>query len=426
MASANHQLTIRILIALLAGMLLGCFLYYLNSFQAVSESSFFQQLFDVSVNGIAFAGGKIFVASLKVMVVPLVFVSLIMGIANMGSGGRLGVIAIKTLIFYIATTCVAISIALLLGAVIQPGAASDGVSAAVAPAINQPPGFWQVVIDMFPSNIVNAMAEGKMLQVIVFAVLFGIALITTKEDTEQVMSFFQQLDRVIMRMVMILMQLAPYGVFCLVFSIFATLGWGELKSMAWYFVTVVLALLVHGFLTYGLILKLIARLPVIPFYSKITRLWLFSFSTASSAASIPVTLDVVENDLGVSKRVSAFTVPLGATINMDGTAIMQGVATAFIAQYYGIDIGITGDLTVIATATLASVGTAAVPGVGLITLSLVLVQVGLPVEGIGLIIAVDRLLDMMRTSVNVTGDSLASVLIAKTEDLFDKTRYCKS
>ena len=264
-----------------------------------------------------------------------------------------------------------------------------------------------------------------MLQVIVFAILFGIAISRSKQFGERVLKSFESLNAVIMEMIMMLMQLAPYGVFCLLAKIFYSTGFDLIQQLLAYFFTVVMALMIHAFLIYTLLLRLFTGFSPSQFLRHLRPVLMFGFSTASSNATMPITLDTVQKKMGVNKSVAAFTVPLGATINMDGTAIMQGVATVFIAQAYQIDISIVGYLTVILTATLASIGTAGVPGVGLITLALVLQQVGLPVEGIALIIGVDRLLDMLRTAVNLTGDSLVACVVANSEQAIDKHIFNK-
>ncbi|MEL7045796.1 MAG: dicarboxylate/amino acid:cation symporter, partial [Pseudomonadota bacterium] len=252
---------------------------------------------------------------------------------------------------------------------------------------------------------------------------FGYALSRAGEAGQRMGAFFSDLEAVVMKMVGVLMQLAPYGVFALLARLFADMGLGAILDLAAYFLTVLGVLLLHGLVTYSILLRGLGGLPPQVMWRKMRSVWAFAFSTASSGATLPVPLRTVEKKLGVDCSVAGFTVPLGATINMDGTAIMQGVATVFIAQVYGVDLSMGAYLTVILTATLASVGTAAVPGVGLITLAMVLNQAGLPVEGIALIIGVDRLLDMVRTAVNVTGDATASVVVSKSEGQFDPDVY---
>ncbi len=376
----------------------------------------------VLVEGLFDVGGQIFVASLKVLVVPLVFVSLVCGTCSLGDNHRMGAMAFKTLALYMLTTAVAIALALLVGNLVRPGDGINLLSDAVFTA-SEPPPLKQVLIDIFPRNPFQAMAEGNMLQVIVFSLLLGVAISRSGESGSRLAQLFDDFNHVILKMVTFLMHVAPYGIFCLLAKLFAGLGVGAIADLALYFVTIAGVLLLHGLGVYSLILRLLTPLNPWILLQKLRPVMLFAFSTSSSSATMPVTLRAVERRLGVDNRVASFTIPLGATINMDGTAIMQGVATAFIAQAYNIDIGLSGYLMVILTATLASVGTAGVPGVGLITLAMVLQQVGLPVEGIALIIGVDRLLDMMRTAVNVTGDSMVSTVVAHSEGLLDRQRF---
>jgi Na+/H+-dicarboxylate symporter len=415
------SLTNRILIAMAAGILLGS-LISLVSHSAAAPEYLRTLLNEYLVGGLFDVIGRIFVASLKLLVVPLVFVSLICGSSSLGTSSRMGPIAGKTLFFYLITTALAVTAALTFAVLIGPG---NGVVLA-AEAVYQPaepPLLTDVLVNIFPSNPVQAMAEGKMLQIIVFALLFGFAISRAGEPGRRIASFFRDMEAVVMKMVEILMSLAPYGVFALLAKLFATLGISAILDLAAYFFTVLSVLLFHALVVYSLLLKGLTGLSPAILLSKMRPVWAFAFSTASSGATIPVTLRTVERRMGVHNSVAGFTVPLGATINMDGTAIMQGVATVFIAEVYGVDLSMAGYLTVILTATLASVGTAAVPGVGLITLAMVLTQVGLPVEGIALIIGVDRLLDMVRTAVNVTGDSVVSIIVANSEKQFDKNVF---
>jgi len=383
--------------------------------------------YDIWLEKIVFLGlfdivGSIFVASLKLLVVPMVFVSLTCGTASLSGHGNMGAMAAKTVGLYLMTTAIAITIALSIALIMEPGSGDQFNSQLTTDAsyvAKDAPPLKNVLINIIPSNPIKAMAEGNMLQVIVFALLFGIAISRSGEFGIKIAKSFESLNEVIMEMVMILMRLAPYGIFCLLAKIFYATGFDLIQQLFAYFITVVMALLFHGAIIYTGILKLFTGLSPITFLKHMRPVMMFGFSTASSNATMPVTLETVEEKMGVKNSVASFTVPLGATINMDGTAIMQGVAAVFIAQAYQIDIGIAGYLTVVLTATLASIGTAGVPGVGLVTLALVLQQVGLPVEGIALIIGVDRLLDMLRTALNVTGDSVVSCVVAKSENAID-------
>lgn len=410
-------LTQRILIGMSLGILLGSALNFL--FQAnLLPADLAERVQRYAIMGLFDTVGQIFVRSLKLLVVPMVFVSLVLGSASLGTSARMGPMAAKTIGLYLVTTCLAITLALVLATIIQPGGGMEK-AAPVEYVAKEAPSLKDVVINMFPTNPVDAMAQGSMLQLIIFSILLGVALARVGEVGQPVQRFFESLNEIIMKMVLMLMHLAPYGVFALLVKVFATEGLGAIADLARYFFTVVLALLLHASLVYGGCLSFLSGLNPLRFLRNIRPAILFGFSTASSNATLPVTMEVAKDRLGIHRSVGSFTLPLGATINMDGTAIMQGVATVFIAQVYGVDLGMSEFIQVILTATLASIGTAGVPGVGLIMLSMVLGQAGLPVEGIALIIGVDRLLDMMRTAVNITGDSMVATVVAKSESAID-------
>lgn len=408
------SLTARVILGMVAGILTGFAIRTLFADNGFVDAYIVNGLFEV--------GGKIFIASLKMLVVPLVFVSLVCGTSSLKDLSTLGRMGGKTLAFYITTTAIAISLALTMGTIFQPGSGAD-LTAASSFKSTDAPSLGQVIINMFPTNPINAMAEGKTLQVIVFAVLLGIAISAAGKPGERIAALFDDLNAVIMKLVALLMNIAPYGVFFLMAKLFTGLGLGAIMNLAEYFVVLTATLLIHGFVTYGLMLKSFSGLSPMTFFRKMEDAVMFAFSTASSNATIPVTMETAKNRFGVDNKVASFTIPLGATVNMDGTAIMQGVATAFIAQAFNIDLSMGDYLTVILTATLASIGTAGVPGVGLVMLAMVLNQVGLPLEGIALIMGVDRLLDMIRTAVNITGDSCVTCIVAKSENALDETRF---
>ena len=410
------SLTQRILIAMGVGISLGALLQWL----ALPQDHLFNA---VVLNGFIDGGGRIFIALLKMLVVPLVFVSLVCGAASLGDTGSVGRLGGKTIGLYLVTTAVAVSLAMLIALTTDPGLGGESAGGMASASTFEPktaPSVKDTFINVVPSNPIAAMADGKMLQVILFALLFGLALSKAGASGEKLRAFFSDLNAVMMRLISMIIALTPIGVFCLMTQLGATLGLAEIAKVAMYFATIVIALLVHASLVYPLLLKTLTGLNPLVFLGKMREALLVAFSTSSSGATLPVTLRTVEHKLGVQNNVASFAVPLGATINMDGTAIMQGVATVFIAQFYGIDLGLGALLTVVLTATLASIGTAAVPGVGLITLTLVLDQVGLPVEGIALIIGVDRLLDMLRTAVNVTGDATVATIVASSEGQLDR------
>ncbi|HFQ5377396.1 TPA: dicarboxylate/amino acid:cation symporter [Vibrio vulnificus] len=408
------SLTGRVILGMVAGILTGF------AIRALFADNGFVDAY--IVNGLFEVGGKIFIASLKMLVVPLIFVSLVCGTSSLKDISTLGRMGGKTLAFYITTTAVAITLALTMGTVFQPGAGAD-LTAASSFKSAEAPSLGQVIIDMFPTNPISAMAEGKTLQVIVFALLFGIAISAAGKPGERIAAIFSDLNEVIMKLVALLMNLAPYGVFFLMAKLFTGLGLGAIINLGEYFLVLTATLLIHGLVTYSLMLKGFTGLNPLTFLKKMEDAIMFAFSTASSNATIPATMETVKNRLGVDNKIASFTVPLGATVNMDGTAIMQGVATAFIAQAFNIDLSMGDYMMVILTATLASIGTAGVPGVGLVMLAMVLNQVGLPLEGIALIMGVDRLLDMIRTAVNITGDACVSVIVAKSEGALDLERF---
>ncbi|MFL2656602.1 MAG: dicarboxylate/amino acid:cation symporter, partial [Burkholderiaceae bacterium] len=389
------ELTVRILLAMIFGIVIGLATQFLE----LSENSF---LFTYFFNGLIEAGGQIFVVSLKMVVVPLVFISLTNGAASLGASGSVGRLGGKTIGFYLLTTALAVSMALLVALIVNPGIGSSDKDNVPVQTYTptEAPSVLETLINIFPSNPVAAMAEGKMLQVIVFALFFGIAISKSGEAGKKISDVFENANVILMKLIMMIVSLAPYGVFCLMVKLGLSVGLSEITKLAAYFFTVVGVLIIHGLIVYPLLLMIISRVNPLVFLRKMREPIMVAFSTSSSGATMPVTMRTVETKLGVNKRVSSFAVPLGATINMDGTAIMQGVATVFISQFYGISLTPDQYLMVILTATLASIGTAAVPGVGLVMLTMVLAQVGLPVEGIGLIIGVDRLLDMLRTAVN--------------------------
>ena len=407
-------LTRQILIGLVAGMAFGVVLNQVGTEHAFTE---------FMVEGIFYVGGQIFLASLKLLVVPLVLVSLTCGTAALEDVTKLGRIGGKTLALYLTTTAIAISLAIVAAILVAPGAGFDLPTEAVGYAAKEAPGLAQTLINIFPDNPFQAMSEGRMLQVIVFAVLMGIAMTLAGEAGRDLLRVFQSANAVIMKLVFLLMKIAPYGVFCLIARVFSTQGIDAFEQLAKYFLVVLGVLFVHISVTYPTLLIVLGRLNPIVFFRKIRAPMTVAFSTASSGATLPVTLRTTEERLGVDGSIASFTVPLGATINMDGTAIMQGVATVFIAQAYEVSLGPSDYLMVVVTATLASIGTAGVPGVGTLMLAMVLKQMNLPVEGIGLILGVDRLLDMTRTAVNISGDAAVSCIVARSEGKLDLEKF---
>jgi Na+/H+-dicarboxylate symporter len=419
------SLTARILIAMALGLLVGVLIRLIIGDQpdAILQVGTLQLgLKSILVDSIFHAGGQIFLASLKMLVVPLVLVSLVCGTASLKDVSTLGRIGRKSMGLFILTTALAIAIAIVFALIVSPGVGVNMPTDAKY-TVSEIKSVTQVFIDMFPTNPIDAMAKGEMLQIIVFAVLFGLAITLSGSVGERIRLFFEDLNVVVMKLVEIVMHFSPYGVFFLMAKLFTTLELKNLENIGEYFAVVFFALIFHAFVVYGAFVMFAARLNPLTFFKKMRETAMFAFSTASSNATVASNLATTTHKLGVSNKVSSFTVPLGATINMDGTAIMQGVATVFIAQVYNIDLSTSDYLMVILTATLASIGTAGVPGVGLVMLAMVLEQVGIPIDGIALILGIDRLLDMTRTAVNVTGDAMVSCLVAKSEGVLDEKIY---
>jgi Na+/H+-dicarboxylate symporter len=407
------SLTRQILVAMLLGMALGATSHYLLPAGHGGTVAVFWQTW-VTGGLLALVAG-LFMALLKMLVVPLVFVSLVCGVTSSSAElSRLGRLGAATFALYVITTACAVVIALVVATLIQPGSGIDlGSATFSAPPT---PSVLQVLLDLVPANAFAAFAQGNLLQVIVFALFVGVAIVKTGERAQKIRTLFSEADAVMLELVGIVMRLAPYGVFALVARLFADKGLDLFAGLAWYAFALLLALAIHVTLVYMPLLTWGARISPTLFFSRFREPMLVAFSTASSAATLPVTLRTVEQRLGVPRDIASFTLPLGATVNMDGTAIMQGVATCFIAQAYGIDLSAGAWLAIIATATLASIGTAAVPSAGLVTLTLVLTQVGLPFDAIGIIIGIDRFLDMARTTVNVTGDAVVTTVIARRQN----------
>lgn len=374
------------------------------------------------VDGVFAVVGQVFISLLKMLVVPLVFISLVCGASSLSDPKMLGRVGGKTIILYLFTTAIAVTMALGAAVIFKPGVGATPATSVETQIAAATP-FTEVLIDMVPTNPIASMAEGEMLPIIFFAVLLGISITLTKDAGTRISAWFNDMNTIIMKLVSIVMEFAPYGVFALIAILTATSSAADFVALGRYVILVFAVLFIHALIVYPTILYLLGRLNPFVFLKKLKAVMLFAFTTASSNATIPVTLKTVERKIGVSNKIASFTVPLGATINMDGTAIMQGIATGFIAQFYGIDLTFTQYLMVIVMVILASIGTAGVPGVGLVVLAGVLDQVGLPPEGIALILGVDRLLDMTRTVVNITGDCMVTTLVAKSENEIDMDIY---
>lgn len=409
-------LSTKIFIALLAGAVFGFFINLFLPSGVLKD--------DILINGVLYIVGNGFIRLMQMLVIPLVMCSLICGTMSIGDTKTLGKVGVKTLVFYLFTTAVAISLALLFALWIKPGEglnieAVEGTDVTINPTA----GLADTLLDIIPKNIFASMANGDMLPIIVFSVFVGIMLAKLGKKASTVSNFFAEFNDVMMEMTSAVMSAAPIGVFCMIAKTFATIGFEAFLPMLKYMGCVLFVLVLHGFGVYQILLFLFTRLNPFIFIKKFFPVMQFAFSTSTSNACIPLSIETLKEKLGVSRRISSFTVPLGATINMDGTAIMQGVAVVFIAEAYGIPLTPTMLATVVLTATLASVGTAGVPGVGLVTLAMVLTSVGLPTEGIALIMGIDRILDMARTAVNVTGDAICTTIMANQEGLVNKEEF---
>ena len=406
-------LTTVIFISLILGCLLGIILHYCVPSGYVRDT--------ILVNGVFYVVGNGFLRGIQMLVVPLVLCSLICGSMSMGDSQKLGKVGVKTLVFYLLTTAIAITAALLVGNLINPGVGLDTSKLVNTSEVQEVAkvSFADTLLNIIPKNPIQGLAEGNMLQVILFALIIGVILAKLGERTATVAKFFQEFNDIMMEMTMMVMKFAPIGVFCLIAKTFAGIGFDAFLPLLKYMIGVLLALAVQCFIVYMILLKVTTGLNPVIFIKKFFPVMAFAFSTATSNATIPLSIDTLAEKMGVSRRISSFTIPLGATINMDGTAIMQGVAVVFAAQAFGIELGMSGYLTVIATATLASIGTAGVPSVGLITLTMVFASVGLPVEAIAWIMGIDRILDMTRTAVNITGDAVCTTIVAYQDKAMD-------
>lgn len=406
-------LSTRIFIALILGAIFGIFVNYVLPSGVLKDT--------ILINGILYVIGNGFIRLMQMLVIPLVFCSLICGTMSIGDTKTLGKVGLKTLGFYLMTTALAVSVALSIGLLIKPGVGLDIEQVQTSDvSVSQSTSLADTLLNIIPKNVIGSMADGDMLPIIVFAVFTGIMLAKLGKKASTVSNFFAEFNDVMMEMTMAVMSAAPIGVFCMIAKTFATIGFEAFVPMLKYMGSVMLALGLQCFVVYQVLLFILTRLNPIKFIKKFFPVMQFAFSTSTSNATIPLSIETLKEKIGVSRKISSFTIPLGATINMDGTSIMQGVAVVFIAEAYGMELTLSMLTTVILTATLASIGTAGVPGVGLVTLAMVLTSVGLPTEGIALIMGIDRILDMLRTAVNVTGDAVCTVIVANKEGMVDR------
>jgi Na+/H+-dicarboxylate symporter len=368
--------------------------------------------------------GTIFIKLLLLLAIPLVLTTLIVGSASLHDIKTVGKLGFKTLTLYLITTAIALIIGIGLANIIQPGSKISEVDKAGIVSKSELMEFdadkninfsiTEFITESVPRNIFEALSKAEMLQIVFFALLFGIALILVdKSKSKVIIDFLDSASEVLIKMVDIIMKFAPIGVFALIANTISEFGIGIISTLFWYMFTVILGLLIHTLLVYSGFLKLFSKYPIFRFFKKVRNAQTIAFSTSSSAATLPITMETAERDLGIPRKISSFVLPLGATVNMDGTALLQGVAAIFIAQFYGIDLNLMQQITIVFMGILASIGTAPVPGVGMVMLIGILQSVGLPIEGIGIIIGVDRILDMSRTITNITGDLVVAVIVSK-------------
>ena len=412
-------LSTQIFIALLIGALFGVVIHYWIPSGYIKDT--------VIVEGVLYVVGQGFIRLMQMLVVPLVFCSLICGSMAIGDTKTLGKVGVKTIGFYLVTTALAVCVALGSALLINPGLGldMDAVQKGTVSSTTGATSLVDTLLNIIPKNPVQSMANGDMLPIIVFALFVGIMLAKLGTRGSVVANFFSQFNDVMMEMTMAIMKIAPIGVFCLIARTFATVGFSAFAPMLKYMGNVTLALAIQCLIVYQILLFVFTRLNPFKFIKKFLPVMGFAFSTATSNATIPMSIDTLSKKMGVSKQISSFTIPLGATINMDGTSIMQGVAVVFIAQAYGIPLTMGNLATVVVTATLASIGTAGVPSVGLVTLAMVLNSVGLPTEGIALIMGIDRILDMIRTAVNITGDAVCTTIVCHQEGSLNREVFNK-
>lgn len=371
--------------------------------------------------------GQAFIRLLIMIVIPLVMASLIIGTASLGDLKKLGRIGLKTVGFYLVATAIAVSLGLGVGGVLAPGSGLDeevkndlleeyaGTSQEGMAELGEAPGLQDILFNIIPRNPIAAMANMDMLQIIFFSLFLGIALtVLTEKKRKPLIDVLESINDSMVVMVEMIMKIAPYGVFILIAAVAGRFGYAVLLSLLNYVLVTIGTMILFTIAFYPITLRLSGMSPIF-FFKRFYEVIVFAFSTSSSNAALPINLRISEEDLGVSRSVASFVLPLGATVNMNGTAIYQGVSTVFIAQVYGIDLNLTSLVTVVVTATLASIGAAGVPGIGFITLTIVLQALGIPLEGLAMILGVERILDMTRTAVNVTGDSAAAIWVARTE-----------
>ncbi len=423
MGKTKMSLSMKIMLSMAFGIVFGLIFVFLPEDLSIFDTSIKGWINEYIVGGLFALIKTWFVSSLKLIVVPLVLVSLICGTCSLSDPNQLGSMTVKAGSLYLGTTLIAVTLGIVFALLVQPGSgvalSSDAAMTAEETSI------FAIFSNLISQNPFHSISQLKpnMLQIIIFAILLGLAISLSGEKGKPVANLFESMNEVIMKLVTMIMKVAPYGIFCIMAIVVSEAKWSELFSLLKYFLLVIVVLIVHGLLVYPALIKFVAKLNPITFLLKMRPAMLFAISSSSSSATLPVTLEVAEKRIGVSNSTASFVLPLGSTINMDGTAILQGIAVVFIAQQYNIDLSIAQYLTVILTATLASIGAAGVPSAGIVLLVGVLSSVGLPTESIAMILGIDRILDMVRTAVNITGDATVATIVSQWEGNFDEDTF---
>lgn len=398
-----------ILISMILGFLVGI---VINLFAATPFVK------DILIDNIFYFGGTGFINLMKMLVVPLIFCSIVVGTASLSNSRKIGSISIEIILFYIITTLIAVCLAIFIGSIIQPGNGLNMVGSQFTSNITSNVTLTDNLLNMIPSNPIGSIANGEIIPTIIFAIIVGLVLSMLQDETKLVKDFFTQANKVMIKMTSLVMNLAPIGVFCLMASTFANLGISGLIPLFKFIISVILAIFIQMFVIYPLILFIFTRLSPIRFYKKFISVMIFAFSSTSSNATIPLTLEKL-SQLGVSEEVSSFSIPLGATINMDGNAIMQGCAIMFATQAYGLDLGLSALITVIFMAVIASISAAGIPSAAIISMNMLFMSVGLPLDIIAILLGIDHFLDLFRTTINVTGDAICTIIVSFRHNVLD-------
>lgn len=376
----------------------------------------------ILIDNILYFGGTAFMNLMKMLVVPLIFSSIVVATASISNTRRIGDISIKIILLYLFTTLIAVCLAIAIGSIIQPGISMNIAGTNFTTNMTSNITLTDNILNMIPSNPIGSLANGDIIPTIIFALIVGVILSMLKEETKLVNDFFTQLNKIMIKMTYLVMKLAPIGIFCLMTTTFANLGINALLPLSKFVICVIIAIAIQLFIIYPILLMIFTKLNPVTFFKKFVSVMLFAFSSTSSNATIPLTLDKL-SEMGVSEEISSFTIPLGATINMDGNAIMQGCAIMFATQAYGMDLGLSVLITVILTAVIASISAAGIPSAAIISMNMLFMSVGLPLDIVTIIMGIDHFCDMFRTTINVTGDAISTIIVAFKNNALKIDKY---